>query len=240
MAFFLFDFPGPVASFQTCPQHVHLLVCSVISPNSAVRIKNTETTATRNATKILLVSKHACAPHDVVVYFSQPWSNTKTAGLFAVVFPTALHKFPLLAPIVLYCTVRHRYDKLPREVREKEDILNKTRLDLKAELEAAGGSSSRSTSAPSPPSLFFSNSTDNASTSGESTPNGGKMSTPVSSSGDLTASDSTTTGVGANPPPTGTPGGVRRDGPWMLESLGLGHQVSSRSTVPTVRMPNTK
>ncbi|CAM9627423.1 unnamed protein product, partial [Laminaria digitata] len=92
------------------------------------------------------------------------------------------------------------YDKIARDVREKEESLAKARLDLNAELQAAGGVSIAA--APSP-----------------------RTPLPPPSPGDVRGvSTPAPLSPGDSVSGRGGPGSVRRDGPWVLESLGLGQQ----------------
>lgn len=115
-------------------------------------------------------------------------------------------------------SITGRYDKIARDVREKEESLAKARLDLNAELQAAGGVSIAA--APSPrtplPVAAAGAFSGRAATAGLEPPSPGDgrgVSTPAP----LSPGDSVSG--------RGGPGSVRRDGPWVLESLGLGQQV---------------
>ena len=110
-----------------------------------------------------------------------------------------------------------RYDKIGREVREKEESLAKARLDLNAELQAAGGVSVAAAPSPQTPSAAAAGFSGRAAAGvvPPLSPGGGGASTPIP----LSPGDSVS-GRGG-----GSGAAVRRDGPWVLESLGLGQQV---------------
>lgn len=93
---------------------------------------------------------------------------------------------------------------------EREEQLAKARVDLSTELQAAGGASIVPEPRPLSPMAASAGTTPTADTS---------------DSGEPTVSgDAAKKGVGLSPPRVGA-AGVRRDAPWVLESLGLGQQV---------------
>lgn len=98
-----------------------------------------------------------------------------------------------------------RYDKLAREVREKEETLAKARLELDADLGVSGGASILPARTPTPPIRSASRSDELPKRSVSAS-----AADPVSGDSEIVAG-----------------GGIRRDGPWVLESLGLRHQASS-------------
>lgn len=116
-----------------------------------------------------------------------------------------------------------RYDKIGREVREKEESLAKARLDLNAELQAAGGVSVAAAPSPHTPSAAGAAFSERAAAGVESplSPGGRGALTQIP----LSPGDSVS-GRGG-----GSGAAVRRDGPWVLESLGLGHQVRGETSM---------
>ena len=132
--------------------------------------------------------------------------------------PPKTNKPPLFdrGPHSFYCA---RYDKIAREVREKEESLAKARLDLSAELQAAGGVSAAAAPSPRTPLAPVGAFSGRAAAGVEppSSPGGGGVSTPIP----LSPGDSVSGRGGSGP--------VRRDGPWVLDSLGLGQQVKGKT-----------
>lgn len=103
-------------------------------------------------------------------------------------------------PLFVALSWLSRCDKLTREVHEKEESLAKARVDLTAELQASGGSSIGQEQSLPPDNLTGARG----------------HSSGTAPSLDLSGDDSSAKGTG----------GVRLDGPWVLESLGL-QQVSA-------------
>lgn len=110
-----------------------------------------------------------------------------------------------------------RYDKICREVREKEDLLTKIRLELDSEVLASGASASEY-SAPMPstktPTAAVSRAI-GATVVGEGRPGATPMPTSVPTT-DSSGADSPARAIAAN-----ESDGARRDAPWVLETLGL-------------------
>lgn len=139
-----------------------------------------------------------------------------------------------------------RYDKIAREVAEKEDNLSKARNDLKAEVQASAGASivqeppppspSPSRSSPSPslsPSAATSITEGGSNTLSEGSRTDAQQQSRSRAPSSDTTDHASKRGKASSDHvadtavfPAGGATSVRRDGPWVLESLGLGQQVS--------------